>query len=242
MYRSPLETVSKLYDFRIDFGSYPNWGVRSGRSNPIFLVHGPIWFAPIPIFPGTWSLLSYWNHLTLLLLNHLKNSHFIDQCLNGGSWNRGTPKPSILKGFFFINHPFWRILPAPAVPRGRQRSGQARRHLATLRGVPSWKKDEKMYIWYMTYMNIKYIYTYTYEYIYIYMIYDILIIVDMSSGQNNSSNLRQGLSQIRVVPYRLWGFQHSRKYHKWGIGIGSSLSAMKVLCNLEKAKAHQRLN
>ena len=25
-----------------------------------------------------------------------------------------------------------------------------------------------------------------------------------------------------VVPYRLWGFQYSRRYHKWGIGIGSS--------------------
>ena len=30
------------------------------------------------------------------------------------------------------------------------------------------------------------------------------------------------LPQIRVVPYRLWGFQYSRRYHKWGIGTGSS--------------------
>ena len=46
-------------------------------------------------------------------------------------------------------------------------------------------------------------------------------------------------AQIRVVPYRLRGFEYSRRYHKWGIGIGSSLSVMKALCNLGKAKAKQ---
>ena len=36
-------------------------------------------------------------------------------------------------------------------------------------------------------------------------------------------------------------FQYSRRYHKWSIGIGSSptVSVVKVLCNLGKAKLKQ---
>ena len=48
-------------------------------------------------------------------------------------------------------------------------------------------------------------------------------------------------AQIRVVPYRLWGFQYSPRYHKWGIGIGSSPIGYEG-CNLGKAKAKQKLN
>ncbi len=33
---------------------------------------------------------------------HQKRKHYVDV-----SKNRGTPKSSILKGFFIINHPFW---------------------------------------------------------------------------------------------------------------------------------------
>ena len=45
------------------------------------------------------------------------------------------------------------------------------------------------------------------------------VYIYMSSGQSYLLNMPCPNS---VVPYRLWGFQCSRKYRKWGIDIGSS--------------------
>ena len=46
-------------------------------------------------------------------------------------------------------------------------------------------------------------------------------IVFMSRGQTYISSIYCH-AQIRAVPYLLWGFQYSKMYHKWGIGIGLS--------------------
>ena len=47
---------------------------------------------------------------------------------------------------------------------------------------------------------------------------------------------------IMVVPYRLWGFQYSRRYHKWGIGIGSSPIGYEGFVQPQKGQGEARLN
>ena len=41
-------------------------------------------------------------------------------------------------------------------------------------------------------------------------------------GEIHMLSLMPYTNSRRVAPYRLWGFQYSRKYHTWDIGIGSS--------------------
>ena len=50
------------------------------------------------------------------------------------------------------------------------------------------------------------------------------------------------MQEIWVVPYRLWGFQDSRKYHTWGIGIGSSPIRYEGFVKPRKGQGEARLN
>ena len=59
----------------------------------------------------------------------------------------------------------------------------------------------------------------------------------MSSGQNHVLSLTCH-AHIRVLPYRLWGFQYSRRY-QWG--IGSSPIAYEGLVQPQKGQGEARL-
>ena len=47
---------------------------------------------------------------------------------------------------------------------------------------------------------------------------------------------------IRVVPYQLQGFQYSRRYHKWGIGIGSCPIGYEGFVHPRKGQGEAKLN
>ena len=62
--------------------------------------------------------------------------------------------------------------------------------------------------------------------------------VYMSSRANYIFNAMHKLG----VPYRLWRFQYSRRYHKWGVGIGSTPIGYKAFMQPQKGQGAATLN
>ena len=96
--------------------------------------------------------------------------------------------------------------------------------------IPSYT-NMYMYSYIHTYICMIYVWSVLSFYVYAYS--------HMSSGQTYLLNLTPC---TKVVPYRLWRFWYSRRYHKWGISIGSSPIGCEGFVQPQKGQGEARPN